>query len=260
MAKSKAPTLKSTGTCALCGSNFESSEMSKHLKSCRSKRDVSANAEREKDRKLFHIVVEGADSPEYWMHLEASTDATLADLDGFLRDIWLECCDHLSAFEIGKRQYLPEEASGDFGDESMEIALGEVLRPRMKFAHRYDFGSTTALALRAVSKYEGAPPGPKDEPVRVLARNEPPEINCGKCGKPAVLICPECMYDKEGWLCKACAKKHEEACAGAEMMLPVLNSPRVGVCGYCGPEDEDGYAVAYKAIDEDGPEDEEDDE
>jgi hypothetical protein len=29
-----------------------------------------------------------------------------------------------------------------------------------------------------------------------------------------------------------CAAKHE---CGEEMLLPVLNSPRAGVCGYCGP-------------------------
>jgi len=31
--------------------------------------------------------------------------ATLTDLDGFLRDIWLECCGHLSAFDIGTVRY-----------------------------------------------------------------------------------------------------------------------------------------------------------
>lgn len=257
MARSKASRPKWMGACALCGSKFESSEMSKHLKSCRSKAAAPAGAKR---GKLFHIAVEGADIPEYWMHLEAPADATLADLDGFLRDIWLECCGHLSAFEIGRRQYLPEEAAEGGGDESMDVPLGDILKPGTKFGYRYDFGSTTALALRLVSEYEGAPPSAKDKPVRILARNDPPEIRCGKCGKPAVLVCPECMYEKTGWLCKACAKRHADECEGAEMMLPVVNSPRVGVCGYCGPEDEDGYAVAYKAIDEDDPEDEEDDE
>jgi hypothetical protein len=99
---------------------------------------------------------------------------------------------------------MPEEAA-EGGDESMDVALSEILKPGLKFGHQYDFGSTTALALRVIAEYEGAPPGPKEEPVRILARNDPPDIRCGKCGKPAVLVCPECMYDKEGWLCKACA-------------------------------------------------------
>ncbi|BCL80655.1 hypothetical protein ccbrp13_31200 [Ktedonobacteria bacterium brp13] len=41
----------------------------------------------------------------YWMHLEVSTGATLADLDHFLRKSWLECYGHLSAFEIGNQSY-----------------------------------------------------------------------------------------------------------------------------------------------------------
>jgi hypothetical protein len=227
--------IKSTGTCALCGAKSESSEMSRHLKACLAKQPAAKKPER-----LFHIAVEGADAPEYWMHIEVPARVTLEDLDGFLRDTWLECCGHLSAFEIGRKQYLPDEAVEHEGDESMDVALSDVLKPGMEFGHQYDFGSTTALALRVVAEYEGAPPARKDEPVRVLARNDPPEIECGKCGKPAVLVCPECMYDKMGWLCKACAKKHENECEGGEMMLPVVNSPRVGVCGYCGPEDEAG--------------------
>jgi hypothetical protein len=120
----------------------------------------------------------------------------------------------------------------------MDVALSEVLKPGMKFGHQYDFGSTTALALRVVGEYGGAARGKKEEPVRVLARNDPPEIRCGKCGKPAELVCTECLCEGRGWLCKSCAKKHEDECEGGEMMLPVVNSPRVGVCGYCGPEDE----------------------
>jgi hypothetical protein len=34
-------------------------------------------------------------------------------------------------------------------------------------------------------------------------------------------------------LCQACAEDHE---CGEDMQLPVVNSPRVGVCGYAGIE------------------------
>jgi len=36
---------------------------------------------------MFHIVVEGRFLPRYWLHLEAAANATLEDLDDFLRDI-----------------------------------------------------------------------------------------------------------------------------------------------------------------------------
>jgi len=35
----------------------------------------------------FHLHIEGVPNSEYWMHVEAPGDLSLADLDGFLRDI-----------------------------------------------------------------------------------------------------------------------------------------------------------------------------
>ena len=37
--------------------------------------------------------------------------------------------------------------------------------------------------------------------------------------------------NEEGWLCQSCADEHE---CGEDMLLPVVNSPRTGVCGYAG--------------------------
>lgn len=65
----------------------------------------------------------------------------------------------------------------------------------------------------------------------MLARNHPHEIECSYCGKPATHVCRECIYDDGGWLCDDCTEKHE---CGEEMLLPVVNSPRVGVCAYTG--------------------------
>jgi len=67
------------------------------------------------------IDAEGDDHPEYWIHLEVSALATLADLDSFLRDIWLECCGHPSVFRIGTTDYSSEpEDFSFFGDEQEE--------------------------------------------------------------------------------------------------------------------------------------------
>jgi hypothetical protein len=38
------------------------------------------------------------------------------------------------------------------------------------------------------------------------------------------------------------------------MMLPIVNSPRVGVCGYCGPEDETGDDLDNKDDDDEADE------
>ena len=41
-----------------------------------------------------------------------------------------------------------------------------------------------------------------------------------------------CESDPSGWLCRACARKRR---VSEEESLPVVNSPRTGVCGYTGP-------------------------
>jgi len=161
------------------------------------------------------------------MHIEIPADAEFGLLDHFLRQTWLECCDHMSAFTVGQKRYSvwPMEKFAEIG---MDAALGEVLRPGMKFYHDYDFGSTTQLALKVASEGESEI---GEEVVRLLARNDPPPIACDSCGKIATKVCTQCIYEGEGWLCNACARKHK---CDEEMFLPVVNSPRVGVCGYTG--------------------------
>jgi len=110
----------------------------------------------------------------------------------------------------------------------MDVAVEKVLRPGMDFRHEYDFGTTTDLSLKVVSQWEGGRPG---EPVELLARNDAPAIPCESCGRPATQICVECMWEGTGWMCDDCADNHE---CEEDMFLPVVNSPRVGMCGYTG--------------------------
>jgi hypothetical protein len=219
----------SNGKCSLCGGVFDKAAMTSHLKSCIRKQDAAeaATAQKGAQRKpVFHLSVEGRYLPEYWMHLEVPADATLDTLDRFLRDTWLECCGHMSAFEIQGARYSVEPM--DFDDGDMNVKLKDVLAPGMKFYHAYDFGSTTHVTLKVVAERESEI---TSRHIKVLARNGPPVIPCSRCGAPAVKVCAECVYSGEGWLCEKCAGAHE---CGDEMLLPVVNSPRVGVCGYTG--------------------------
>ena len=220
----------SKGQCNLCGDTFSKSAMTRHLKSCKQKEkesEKSSSSRVPRKAEVFHLVVKGRYAPDYWMHLEVPADATLEDLDNFLRDIWLECCGHMSAFTIEGRTYSVAPMA-EYDDESMEARLNEILRPGMKFNYEYDFGSTTHLSMKVVSQEQKQI---KDEFITVLARNEPPSITCMSCGKMAAQVCTECLWSGEGWLCDECAAEHK---CGEEMLLPVVNSPRVGVCGYTG--------------------------
>src|SRR5437870_1715660 len=76
----------SRGRCEFCGTSAAKGEMRRHLEACAARAPVQA----------LYLTVEGREFPDYWLHLEAAPNATLADLDRFLRRIWLECCGHLS--------------------------------------------------------------------------------------------------------------------------------------------------------------------
>jgi len=218
--------IQSKGTCQLCKTSFNKGGMTRHLKSCIPK-NIDSEGKRVRKRKFFHIVVSGYYDLEYWMHLAIPVSTTLETFDGFLRGIWLECCGHLSAFEIDGVRY-SESPMGEYNEKSMNKKMGALLTPGTTFQHEYDFGSTTVLGLKVVSEFDAKI---KHNLIEILARNDAPEIVCDKCEKMAAQICTQCIYDEAGWLCDDCAKDHE---CGEEMMLPVVNSPRVGVCGYCG--------------------------
>jgi hypothetical protein len=112
------------------------------------------------------------------------------------------------------------------GETSMRSPLSRVADVGTKFKHEYDYGSTTLLSLKVVGFWDRATPENK---VQLLARNDPPEINCGICETQlATQICTGC---DEVWLCDPCSESHE---CGEDCLLPVVNSPRAGVCAYSG--------------------------
>ncbi len=129
----------SKGICSFCKGEFEKAKMTQHLKYCKQRAaGIAAEAESATEAqktRLFHIVVEGRYNPEYWMHLEIPASDALADLDDFLRDIWLECCGHLSEFTIGGTSYSTEpedyfflgEAETAGEEEEEELSVEELL-------------------------------------------------------------------------------------------------------------------------------------
>ena len=225
----------SKGTCTFCHGEFSKASMTRHLESCEQRVAIQAEAgSHQKAQKTgaFHLVVEGYRLPMYWMHLEVSAGTTLATLDHFLRDTWLECCGHLSAFTIGGVRYSVDAAiyEWDMGSKNMQVPLDQVLHPGQTCSYEYDFGSTTELTLKVISEREVPA---KKKAIEILARNNLPLVSCDVCGKPATTTCTQCIYEDKGWLCDACAKDHE---CGEEMLWPMVNSPRAGVCGYTGQD------------------------
>lgn len=178
-----------------------------------------------------------------WKRIHKRRNASLKELDKFIRDIWTECCGHLSAFEINGVQYESCPATDRFWGtpaKSMNCKLKDVFVVGETVTYEYDFGSTTELILNIHSYRVGER---RKEKITLLSRNNPLKIICSQCEKNiAEWVEPQGFWDGTPFWCDECL--HEENCDdeqgdfdeyyGPEFLLPVCNSPRMGVCGYEG--------------------------
>ncbi len=243
------------GTCRLCGETIYRDKARVHLKRCRREAVERLGPDLEA-LPMLQIAITDRWNSAYWLQVELSSEAPLALLDDFLREIWCEeCCDHLSGFDIGQQHFANNgdlaaafgnptagAFAGSSAERSMDVPVKEVLTKGTKFRYIYDYGTSTELELKVVDQRRDVLFTPL---VKLLARNDPPNQVCGKCGQPATEVCIECGHEPAGWLCEKHAKLHR---CGEEMLLPVLNSPRVGQCGYIGPADDPRQATALARL------------
>jgi hypothetical protein len=120
--------------------------MARHLADCAPQHDPPRGTGAE----WIGLRVE-ADGP-FWLNVEAHAEATLKDLDQFLRHIWLECCGHMSAFYTGDGR----------SEYPLRAAVGTIFGSRRDVVrYEYDFGSTTELWLRALAARSGCAQRPQ---------------------------------------------------------------------------------------------------
>jgi len=210
--------------CLVCKSEFTEKGMGRHLSACLKKN--ATQGKQSLTKKYCFLSVRDAYNRDYFLFLLVSQNATLEDLDDYLRKIWLECCGHMSSFSYGRWQ---EELH-------MTTPIREVCGQGGTLIYMYDFGSTTELHVKFFREVASSLDIGSD--IILLSRNAEPVIPCDVCGKyPAAHICTECQWNGDsGWLCEKCAKTHE---CGDESFLPVVNSPRAGVCAYTGEEEKE---------------------
>lgn len=140
-------------------------------------------------------------------------DASLSAVDKFLRDIWCECCGHMSAFRMGGREFGKAR-------KLSELSIGDTL------LYEYDFGSTTEIIITVVDEISRTK---QKEKVQLLARNVPLEEKCDQCGAQATTVN---AWENEV-LCDECAEGVEDE----DALMPIVNSPRSGEYGYDGEYD-----------------------
>lgn len=202
------------GNCYVCGETFGEIAMKNHVL----KKHNTGSEE------SFLLKIESAEFKDYWLYIDIPKSKKLESLDKFLRDIWLECCGHMSRFAASHRSY---------GNIGKSRTIGS-FKAGDKIFYEYDMGTTTPLNIKFIGEIKR----PKQSMVvRLLARNIAPVLPCFICDIPAEFVCAECMYDPSesvgAVFCEKHAIKHEHD----DMMMPITNSPRSGECGYTGELD-----------------------
>jgi hypothetical protein len=219
---------QSQGECVFCGRAMTKVGLSKHLKTCLQRQEMinTAGSKRQASQteRLYHLQIQDAWSPDFWLHIEMNGNASLKDLDRYLRAIWLECCGHLSQFSVG-----------GWGGEKIPMSrkIERVFKPGVELTHIYDFGTSSETLIKAVDIREGSPL--TKHPIYLMARNKVPAADCVECGEPAGWLCMECLIEGGEWitLCEKHAEEHSHGDYGEP--IPLVNSPRLGMCGYDGP-------------------------
>ena len=245
--------MTSEGKCIFCDKMLPKTSLNKHF--------AKHIKENEKTGKpgisyLLKVVPNPRyNSLPYFLYLWVNGNATIKDIDIQLRAIWLECCGHMSSFtdkkEAGNRRgmnmfsffeadELLQKGKTKKYENLMEDTNGEIpFRKKVKdvfyekqiIEYEYDFGSSTLLEITVSEIFNIA----ADKKVVLLSRNEPLEIMCEVCKKePATQICTIHNYDEDSLFCDKCGKKHKKSCPDFDDYagLPVVNSPRMGVCAY----------------------------
>ncbi len=203
----------SFGICQLCGARLSKAAAVGHLRKCLAQVNGSAGS------RVLLLRAQPAGARMYWLDIAARREAKLQELDNLLRCVWLECCGHMSEFSDSRHETVSLKARIDEHLAVTGSRLGYV----------YDFGSSTELVVTHLGVVDAA----AVKGARVVVRNEAPVWPCDHCGEPATMICAQCSNSGEGFCCHKHASEHE---CGEEMLLPVVNSPRMGVCGYTGGE------------------------
>jgi hypothetical protein len=100
--------------------------------------------------------------------------ASLEDLDEYLRAVWLECCDHLSQFNLGGWR-------GSVVD--MDRKADDVFQLEMVMRHEYDFGTPSETDIKVLGVSQGKPM--TQYPISLLARNQMFNAACHECDQKA---------------------------------------------------------------------------
>jgi hypothetical protein len=166
----------------------------------------------------------------------AAPHATFRDLRRLMLQLWLDCgCGHLCGFSrLAEPMAGPWPRHAETRRQPSAERLGDVLWLRgEQLRHFYDMGSGTSVTIEvketSASLNSVAAAWLGSCPLAAGLRNaHPGTVQLCRCGQPGRYL------GRSGPRCsKACAAEAGEEPA---RLVRWWNSPRMGACGYCGPD------------------------
>ncbi len=213
------------GKCAFCNRDYTKRGMARHLAIC-PERGVAPVASRKRTISdgVYYLRAQDCEGYGFWLDLEIHGWGTLDDLDQFLREEWLGCCDdHESGFYIDVRH-------------SFEVAKSNHIHTAFENVKRVYYslltGGSSVLASCYISVVKVRVDARSSElRTTSMARNVGHDFTCRECCKPAVEFCSVCSLPDELWEDTYCEQHgsvhlHDQH----SFMLPLVNSPRQGIC------------------------------
>ena len=208
------------GQCLICRGSYTATGMTSHMK----RHILEAGG----DRRYYVIRIDAGQGSPFWMYVQVKGSSTLQDMDIFLRDVWLECCQHASSFTIDNRTYhMPD----------MDIPICDVLHELTSFVHQYDTTTLRLGVIRISSRLFAEPsladgrlnPALAGHKVSVLAIHDTVQFRCRYCQRPSSMVCTGFIMNGEGVICPQCVQQYGY---DISKMRRALQSPRVGQCRY----------------------------
>ena len=200
--------------CKFCNKKFGINAIVDHLSICIS------NCVNNKSGYLIEFISIGdITNKSYQMFAIFGTKCKFSHIDMFLRNMWCECCNHISTIAVF------EEVNKNQTHKSVKFnTLISKYENANQFIYCYDMGSTTNIYFRIIEKLDGIN---KNTDIELLYRNEPFKIKCNnykKCKGFSMYVFDENMFCNE---CKNNINEEKQ-----EFILKLSNSPRTGICDY----------------------------
>lgn len=161
--------------CNACGKEYTTRGITRHLKSCPEIHKNDSNGM----YKYYTLKIRDVYEKYYFLYINVSAEITLGQLDQFLRDIWLECCNHLSSFYYRNEYY---DINRFTDSAAINLKLEKLLDDKDSILYEYDFGSTTKLEIELKEEFFDKK---RDSLIEIYARNKMPKYLIENFDDPA---------------------------------------------------------------------------